>query len=139
MLPETNELAFPAPSFREGGKINVGCRWEEKRRTTRKEGSRKGIWEREKFFSQFGGTLRGKGRGSQKGERACEREGGGLKFGRKRRNKIKPLLVDVRRRGGRTKGALARAFSARATSRDLIGRSAGGHLSNGRNRPVNAG
>lgn len=70
--------------------------------------------------------------------RACEKEGE-LKFRRKRRNKIKPLLVDVRRQGGQTKGALARAFSARATSRDLIGRSTGGHLSNGRNRPVNAG
>lgn len=69
---------------------------------------------------------------------ACEK-GGGLKFRKKEKYKIKPLLVDTRRRGGQMKGALARAFSARATSWDLIGRSADGHLSNGRSRPVNAG
>jgi len=82
------------------------------------------------FFWMLGGRTSYERKESER-EGAGEREGGVKVWEKREINKTAPR-VTFRIGWSNGEGALARAFSARAPSSDLIRRSVGSHLSNGR-------
>lgn len=81
MLPETNELAFPASSFREGGKNKRGVpRWREEKGKTAREDTQGYLGAGKIFFTIWRDVA---GQKEERGGRAACEKRGGLKFRKK--------------------------------------------------------